>query len=75
VQEQVLFRDEYLDLDWQSYLKNPDVIAHDDGYVEPPEAPGLGLEIDEATVRERTEEEFTYDRGIERLPDGSITGS
>ena len=75
VQEQVLFRDEYLDLDWQSYLKNPDVIAHDDGYVELPETPGLGPEIDEATVRERTDEEFTYDRGIERLPDGSITGS
>ena len=35
----------------QGYLKRPFVI--EDGYVALPEGPGLGIELDEAVVRER----------------------
>lgn len=75
IQEQVLFRDDFLEFDWRSYLKNPEVLEPEDGYIDPPPGPGLGLEINEAKVRERATEDFEYDRGIVRRPDGSITGT
>jgi len=53
------------------YLSNPEVFAYEDGYVDRPKGPGLGIEIDVDTVRAHD-----GDRDTGRLPaynpDGSV---
>jgi galactonate dehydratase len=55
------------------YLDNPEVFAYDDeGYAEIPDGPGLGVEIDEERVRERSREEFDWERPVWRHDDGGM---
>ena len=69
VQEQTIFRDTGA-LD---YLKNPEVFRYDDrGYLEIPDGPGLGVEIDEDVVRERSQEDFEWERPVWRHEDGGM---
>ena len=68
IQEQTIYRGTGA-LD---YLENPDVFAHDRGYVAIPDTPGLGLEIDEEHVRERSAEDFAWERPIWRHEDGGV---
>jgi galactonate dehydratase len=75
LQEQILFRGDSGEDGWRSYLHNPEVLEPTDGYVDLPPGPGLGLDVDEERLRERDGEDLHYTRGIERLPDGSVTGS
>ncbi|MEF8851315.1 MAG: galactonate dehydratase [Haloarculaceae archaeon] len=75
LQEQILFRGAQREDGWRSYLHNPEALEPTDGYVDLPSGPGLGLDVDEEAVRERDGEDLNYTRGIERLPDGSVTGS
>ena len=49
------------------YLKDPDVFAYADGFVEVPSGPGLGIEIDEQVVAQRAREGHRW-----RHPDGSV---
>ncbi|WP_247004514.1 galactonate dehydratase [Halosolutus gelatinilyticus] len=54
------------------YLEDPGVFTYDDGYVELPEAPGLGIEIDEEFVREQAKRDVNWHNPIWKHDDGSI---
>jgi galactonate dehydratase len=54
------------------YLEDPGVFTYDDGYVELPKDPGLGIEIDEEFVREQAERDVNWHNPIWRHDDGSI---
>lgn len=56
----------------QDYLDDPTVFEFEDGFVEPLDDPGLGLEIDEDAVRERAEEPVNWHNPVWRSDDGSI---
>lgn len=58
--------------DLLEYLTDPDVFAFEDGYVPRPRSPGLGIEVDEATVRRRAEEEVDWTNPVWRSEDGTI---
>jgi len=53
------------------YLADSSVFEYDDGYVELPETPGLGVEIDEKVVRERAGE-VNWHNPVWRHDDGSV---
>ncbi|WP_276302184.1 galactonate dehydratase [Halorussus lipolyticus] len=53
------------------YLADSSVGAYDSGYVELPDAPGLGVEIDEEVVRERAGE-VNWHNPVWRHDDGSV---
>lgn len=53
------------------YLADPTVFEYEDGYVEFPEQPGLGITMDEAVVRERAGRVDWYSP-VWRHPDGSL---
>ena len=54
------------------YLVDPTVFAYDDGFAAIPEAPGLGIEIDEEHVREQAERDADWHNPIWRHADGSV---
>jgi galactonate dehydratase len=54
------------------YLADPSVFQYEDGYVELPEGPGLGIEIDEAAVRDRTDHTTDWRNPVWRHEDGSV---
>jgi galactonate dehydratase len=54
------------------YVADPSVFDYDDGYVSLPDAPGLGVEIDEETVRERAEQDVDWKNPVWRHDDGSV---
>jgi galactonate dehydratase len=54
------------------YLEDPTVFDYEDGYVEIPDGPGLGIEIDEEYVRERAEEDVNWHNPVWQLEDGSV---
>ena len=54
------------------YLEDPDVFEYHDGYVDLPTDPGLGIEIDEETVRKRAEQEVNWHNPIWKHDDGSV---
>jgi galactonate dehydratase len=54
------------------YLADPEVFDYEDGYIDLPEAPGLGIEIDEAYVRERAELEVDWHNPVWTHDDGSV---
>ena len=54
------------------YLADPSVFEYDDGFVETLDAPGLGVEIDEAHVREQAEREVDWHNPVWRHEDGSV---
>ncbi len=54
------------------YLADPDVFEYHEGYVDLPTDPGLGIEIDEKTVRKRAEQEVNWHNPIWKHEDGSV---
>jgi galactonate dehydratase len=54
------------------YLADPDVFDYEDGYVDLPEGPGLGVEIDEDHVREQAEVDHDWHNPVWRHDDGSV---
>ena len=54
------------------YLADPDVFEYHEGYVDLPTDPGLGIEIDEKTVRKRAEQEVNWHNPIWKHDDGSV---
>lgn len=61
------------DADLLDYLSTPDVFAFEDGYVDRPTRPGLGIEVDEDTVRAQAETGHDWKNPIWRADDGSLT--
>lgn len=58
--------------DLLDYLANPEVFTFENGYVQRPTGAGLGLQIDEETVREQAEVGHDWKNPIWRLDDGSF---
>lgn len=58
--------------DLLTYLSNPQVFDIHAGYVDVPSGPGLGIEIDEARVREAARIPHTWRNPVWRGADGSI---
>lgn len=54
------------------YLVDPSVFTYHDGYVDIPQAPGLGIEINEAYVKERAEAGHRWRNPVWRHADGSV---
>ena len=58
--------------DLLDYLSNPEVFAYEDGMVKIPTGPGLGIEVNEAYVRERAAEGHRWRNPVWRHQDGSF---
>jgi len=58
--------------DLLDYIQNPDVFQYQDGFVEIPNGPGLGIEVNEAYVIERAQTGHRWRNPIWRHPDGSF---
>lgn len=58
--------------DLLDYLTNPEVFHYKDGWVNIPDGPGLGIEVNEAYVRERAREGHRWRNPIWRHQDGSF---
>ena len=54
------------------YLADPSVFEYEDGYVDIPSDPGLGIDIDEGVVRERAEQDVDWHNPVWRHDDGSV---
>ena len=54
------------------YLADPSVFDYEDGYVQIPDGPGLGIEIDEDHVREQAETDVDWHNPVWRHDDGSV---
>lgn len=54
------------------YLESPDVLSFEDGYVKRPTGAGLGIDVDEATVRERSETVVNWQNPVWRYEDESL---
>ena len=54
------------------YLVDPTIFSYRDGYVAVPQAPGLGIEVDEARVRKAAETGHRWRNPVWRLADGSV---
>ncbi|WP_123539388.1 galactonate dehydratase [Halosimplex salinum] len=68
IQEQVLHKVEGA----FRYVENPGMFEVEDGFLDVPEGPGLGVEIDGATVAEFDGRDLSYERPIGRRADGSV---
>ncbi len=53
-------------------MRNRDAFAYQDGFVEIPDGPGLGVEIDEEVLRKRTAEGHRWRNPVWRHADGSF---
>ncbi|WP_161887926.1 galactonate dehydratase [Pontibacter russatus] len=58
--------------DLLDYIVDPNVFAYREGYVQIPEGPGLGIEVNEAHVREMAKVGHNWRNPVWRHPDGSI---
>lgn len=58
--------------DLLDYVKQAEVFAYEAGYVTIPRGPGLGIEIDEAYVRERAAQGHRWRNPVWRHADGSV---
>jgi galactonate dehydratase len=58
--------------DLLDYLTKPEVFRYEDGYVNIPDGPGLGIEVNEEYVRERAREGHRWRNPVWRHPDGSF---
>lgn len=58
--------------DLLDYLVDPKVFAYQDGFVTVPDAPGLGIEIDEEAVRKATTYGHAWRNPVWRTEDGTI---
>ena len=54
------------------YLVDPSVFDYEDGYVDLPDGPGLGVDIDVDYVRERAELDVDWHNPVWRHDDGSV---
>lgn len=54
------------------YLTDPSVFDYDEGYVEIPDGPGLGVDIDEDYVREQAKQDVDWHNPVWRHDDGSV---
>jgi galactonate dehydratase len=55
-----------------NYLTDPGVFEYNDGFIEVPEGPGLGIELDEEYIRERADDSSKWNHPVWRHSDGSI---
>jgi galactonate dehydratase len=55
-----------------AYLEDPTVFDFKNGYVTPPDGPGLGIDIDEEYVRRQSQTELDWQNPIWYHHDGSI---
>ncbi|HEX5239255.1 MAG TPA: galactonate dehydratase [Sphingomicrobium sp.] len=58
--------------DLLNFVTNKDALTTTDGYLPVPQGPGLGIEIDEAAVREADKERHRWRNPIWRTKDGSF---
>ena len=58
--------------DLLDYVANPEVFAYSDGMVTIPRGPGLGIDVNEAYVRERAEQGHRWRNPVWRHKDGSF---
>ncbi|MBF9254737.1 galactonate dehydratase [Pontibacter sp. 172403-2] len=58
--------------DLLDYIVDPGVFAYREGYVQIPEGPGLGIEVNETHVREMAKIGHNWRNPVWRHPDGSI---
>lgn len=58
--------------DLLTYLADPSIFALSDGYVQPPVAPGLGVQINEELVRELAATPHRWRNPVWRVADGSL---
>lgn len=58
--------------DETEYLADPSLFEYEEGYIELPTGPGLGIQIDEETVRERAQEDVDWHNPVWEYPDGSV---
>ncbi|MCS4509816.1 galactonate dehydratase [Xylophilus ampelinus] len=72
IQEQSLGIHYNQDNDLMDYVSNPGVFAYRDGMVAIPNGPGLGIEVDEAYVRERAQRGHRWRNPVWRHRDGSF---
>lgn len=72
IQEQSLGIHYNKDNDLLDYVKNRSIFEYDNGFVKIPDAPGLGIEIDEDYVKERAKESHNWKNPIWKHKDGSI---
>ena len=54
------------------YLADPDVFAYNDGYVDIPTEPGLGIKIDEDYVKAKADQDVNWHNPVWRNDDGSV---
>ncbi len=73
IQEQSLGIHYNQETDLLDYLKDPSVFHYKDGFVALPEGPGLGVEVCEETVREKTRIGHDWRNPVWRNADGSVT--
>lgn len=59
-------------MDILDYITNPEIFKYDQGYVEIPHLPGLGVEINERKVKQAAEAGHNWRNPIWRHEDGSI---
>lgn len=72
IQEQSLGMHYNVGNDLLDYVRDPSVLAYQDGYVNLPEGPGLGIEIDEELVRERSRAGHAWKNPVWRNADGTV---
>ncbi|WP_254546829.1 galactonate dehydratase [Halomarina pelagica] len=80
IQEQSLDIHYNREADLLDYLADSSIFEYEDGYVDVPDAPGLGVELDESAVREAAEDPAAVDwgdalsvyRDVWRHEDGSV---
>ncbi|MFG6179719.1 D-galactonate dehydratase, partial [Halomonas sp. THAF12] len=58
--------------DLLDYIKDRSVFDYKDGFVQIPQGPGLGIEIDEEYVKERAQEGHNWRNPVWRHQDNSI---
>lgn len=58
--------------DLLDYLVDPTVFAYEQGFVLPPQAPGLGIEVNEPYVREQAKRAHDWKNPVWRNADGTI---
>ncbi|WP_415379418.1 galactonate dehydratase [Halosimplex sp. TS25] len=54
------------------YLTEPSVFEYEEGYVRVPDAPGLGIDVNEEYVREQSEKTVDWHNPVWRHEDGSV---
>lgn len=72
IQEQSLDIHYNAESDVLDYLADPDDFAFEDGYVDVPTGPGLGIDLDEDVIRERADDAVHWHNPVWRHDDGSV---